>query len=146
MKLREIMSAPVTTVLPSATVAEARAVMEQAKIRHLVVVIGRRAQLTGVVTPRDLRRGDDNVKVQELMSSPVVTGSPAMLVAQAARLLRSKAVGCLPVMDRNRLVGIVTVSDLLAQLGKGALRVPARTEAWTLPKRGPTHRPVPRRA
>ncbi|MGZ6143866.1 MAG: CBS domain-containing protein [Myxococcales bacterium] len=146
MKLREIMSAPVVTIPPSTTVGEARAAMERAGIRHLVVVVGRRQQLTGVVSARDLRRGDDLVKVQDLMSSPVVTSSPATTVAEAARLLRAKGVGCLPVMDRNRLAGIVTVSDLLAQLGKGTLRVQARTEAWTLPRRGPTHRPVPRRA
>lgn len=125
-KLRDVMSAPVLTISPSSTVAEARAAMERAGVRHLVVVVGRRQQISGVVTARDLARGEGEVKVQELMSSPVVTGSPGMTVARAAQLLRAKGVSCLPVMDRTRLAGIVTVTDLLTQLGNGRLRLEPR--------------------
>jgi CBS domain-containing protein len=55
-------------------------------------------------------------RVADLMRPDVVKASPATDVRRAAGLMRRHGVGCLPVVDRGRLVGIVTVSDLLALL------------------------------
>lgn len=79
------------------------------------------------------------------MSAPAVTAAAADDVRDAARVLRRRDIGCLPVMEGRHLAGIVTTSDLLGLLGKGALRVTPRTTRWVLPKRGPSHRPEPRR-
>jgi magnesium transporter len=119
--------------------------MERARIHHLVV-LGRGRKVAGVLSARDLRAAGPGTTVGDLMSSPAVTISSAEDVQTAARLLRRHGVGCLPVLERGRVVGVLATSDLLALLGKGTLRVQPRTTRWTMPKRGPTHRPEPRRA
>jgi len=145
MRLDRIMTSPVETILPGATAAEAKALMARARVHHLVV-LGRGGRITGVLCTHDLRGTDPDTTVGDLMSAPAVTLSARADVQDAAKLLRRRNVGCLPLTDRGRLVGIVTAADLLALLGKGTLRVQARSTKWILPKRGPTHRPTPRRA
>ena len=144
MRLSGIMSAPVRTIDAGASAAQARAELERGRIQHLVVVRGR--QVAGVLCGHDLRGAAPEATVEELMSSPAVTATGATDVQEAARLMRKRDIGCLPIVDgRKRLRGIVTTSDLLSLLGKGALHVQPRTTGWVLPKRGPTHRPQPRR-
>jgi CBS domain-containing protein len=140
MRLREIMSRPAATILPTASATEARAAMERAGIRHLVV-LGRARRIVGVVCAHDLRAAQPDSVVADLMAAPAVTLPAHADVQEAARLLRRHDVGSIPVIDGGRLVGMVTTSDLLGLLGKGALRVQPTPTKWTLPKRGPTHRP-----
>lgn len=144
MLLREIMTAPVTTIASGASVAQARATMRRAGVRHLVVrdAEGRRA---GVVCIHDLDAAPLDSTVGEVMSAPLVALPPDAEVREAANLLRRRNVGSVVVVGRDRLMGIVTTSDLLDLLGKGALRVQASTAKWTLSRRGPTHHPEPRR-
>jgi CBS domain-containing protein len=125
MKLREIMSAPVLTVSGSEPASDALARMLDAGVRHGVVVSDGR--VIGVVSDRDLggarggvvRRGHT---VRDLMNDlhhgPTVAG-PEAGVAEAALLLRDQRIGCLPVVDRGRLVGIVTRGDVLSALATG---------------------------
>jgi acetoin utilization protein AcuB len=142
--LDQIMSTPVETILPTASAAQARAAMQRARIRHLVV-LSRTREIVGVLCAHDLRGAEPGSTVEEVMSAPAVTLAADADVQDAAKLLRRRNVGCLPLVDHGRLVGIVTTSDLLGLVGKGALRVQPRTTKWTMPKRGPTHRPEPRR-
>jgi acetoin utilization protein AcuB len=91
------------------------------RIHHLVVADGRR--VLGVVSQRDLggTRGEPTRRghiVQELMTRDVVTATPATTVRQAANLLRGRSIGCLPVTDGERLVGILTVTDVLELVGE----------------------------
>jgi CBS domain-containing protein len=144
MRLDEIIKGAVETILPRASAAEASAVMARARVRHLVV-LGRSHKIVGVLSSHDLRRAEPDSAVEDLMSAPAITLPAGADVQDAAKVLRLRNVGCLPLLDRGRLVGIVTAYDLLALLGKGALRVQAKTRKWTMPKRGPTHRPEPRR-
>jgi acetoin utilization protein AcuB len=78
--------------------------------------------LVGVITDRDLRNATSDLHpspiqahapVREAMSADPITAGPLDPVEEAARLLRSKRIGCLPVMEGADLVGIVTVTDLL---------------------------------
>jgi CBS domain-containing membrane protein len=68
------------------------------------------------------------------MTAPVLTVDSATTIRRTANLMRGRSIGCVPVVDAGRLVGIVTVSDLLALLGRSS--VPER--------RGLNHR-VPHR-
>lgn len=108
-------------------------------MRHLAVLDGRR--LAGVLSDRDLggrAAALTGRTVGDLMTGgAVVTGSPDTTVRQAANLLRGRNIGCLPIVDRQRPVGMVTVSDLLELLGRGATRPATERQRWTLRRRGP---------
>lgn len=128
MRLMEIMTTDVRTAAPQEDAEKAFQRMRTQRLRHLVVMDGRR--VVGVLSERDLggprgaavRRAK---KVGELMSEQVVTASPTTTVRQAANLLRARTVGCLPVLDEGKLAGIVTLTDLLELLGRGTQTAPS---------------------
>ena len=107
------MSAEVITASPGTTVAEALEVMAANGIRHLPVVDAGR--LAGIVTDRDLRQAaaDGGVTVDALMTTPALVVAPHVPVESAAALLSEHRIGCLPVVDGDELVGILTESDVL---------------------------------
>jgi CBS domain-containing protein len=137
MRLQEIMTESPESISPELSVAEARTAMRTAGIHHLVVVEGKGKGVAGLVSDRDLRNIGGDVPVREVMSTKVACASPNTTVREAANILRGRSVGSLPVMDRGRLVGIVTISDLLTLIGRGAERPIAESTRWTLRKRGP---------
>jgi CBS domain-containing protein len=122
MRLADIMSTQVKMVGPGATLGEARTLMASAGIRHLVVVEGGLA--VGVLSARDLggrsSTGRRASLVEDAMSPHVVGMAPGATVRQAANRVRGRGVGCLAVMDEGRLRGIVTTTDLLELIGRGA--------------------------
>lgn len=131
MRLRDVMSVDVVTVRADDPASVARATMRRHRIRHLVVVEGER--LVGIVSERDLggTRGAASRRdraVRDLMAVDPVSASPATTLRQAANLMRGRTVGCLLVVEDGRVVGIVTTTDLLDQLGRGATRPTVRTE------------------
>lgn len=127
MDLSSIMQKNVITAPPTMSLAQAQRLMREHNIRHLPVVAGNK--LVGIVTDRDIReaspspattlsRGEiayqmDNTKIETCMSKRIVQGNPAMDVMAGARLLLSHAIGCLPVVDNDRLVGLVSEIDFL---------------------------------
>lgn len=138
MRLRDVMSADVVTVGPDELAANARARMREHRIRHLVVVEG--ARLVGVLSERNLggprgAQSGKNRTVGDLMTTEVVSASPATTLRQAANLMRGRSIGCLIVVENDQAVGIVTTTDVLDQLGRGATRPTVRTE------RAPVRRP-----
>jgi acetoin utilization protein AcuB len=113
--------------------------MRSAKIRHLVVVRGRK--VLGVLSDRDLGLGTRE-SVVDVMTEHAISASPDMTIRKAANLLRGRSVGCLPVMEDGKLVGIVTTTDLLERIGRGAERPISRGKRWTLKGRGPRRKSV----
>ncbi|HYM23927.1 MAG TPA: CBS domain-containing protein [Vicinamibacterales bacterium] len=125
MRVREIMSDPVLTVRASLPAEDAWQLMLTRSVRHLVVSEGGR--VVGTIGAADLggRIGGSlrtAKTVADLMDCSPVTVAPHDVVRRAANLMRSRHVDCLPVVDRERLVGIVTLDDLLAVIGGGADR------------------------
>ena len=128
--LSEIMSRGLITVDKNASLRRARRILDQHRIRHLLVMDGKR--LVGIVTDRDLRQAApsskspltiserqefmDELKIVEVMSRKLITASPDTAVREAARVMVSEKIGCLPVVNGNQLVGIVTETDLLEML------------------------------
>lgn len=129
------MSTPVATIAATATAGEANETMKRENIHHLVVGKGR--NLVGVVSARDLIGADPTQALRELVAVTAVAATPRTTVREAANLLRGRSIGCLPVVDGGRVVGIVTTSDLLELIGKGVERPVARTVRPTLSERGP---------
>lgn len=128
MRLRAIMHTKVETVSPRASGAAALEQMRRAGIRHLVVCDGKR--VVGVLSERDVATMGSLGQVEtvgEIMSSPAVTCSPDRTLRQAVNLLRGRSIGCLPIVEDEKVVGIVTTTDVLDLVGAGAERpVPAR--------------------
>jgi len=120
MLVQDVMQHPVFTVTSTTSIAEAYRTMHDRRIRHLPVVDD--GTLTGVVTDRDLRYAtsrlhpspvESEAPVSTIMSDSVITAGPLDPVEEAARLLRARRIGCLPVVDGDTVVGIVTVTNLL---------------------------------
>lgn len=122
MRVFEVMSSRVRTVPPDTPVVSARELMEANRIDHLVVTEDH--AVVGVVSRRDLddatTQTDDHVR--DVMASSVVTIGKTEPVRKAANLMTGRTIGCLPVTDGGRLVGIVTTADLLRLIGKGVTR------------------------
>jgi len=131
MRLRDVVTADVITIGPHETARAALEEMRRHRIRHLVVVDG--ASVVGILSERDLGGSDESVR--KLMSTDVVSASPATTLRQAANLMRGHTIGSLLVVDDEKLLGLVTTTDLLDQLGRGATRPTVRTE------RPPVRRP-----
>jgi len=131
MRLAEIMNPSVIAISPKTEAERAWSAMRTKGVRHLVVMEAKR--VVGVLSDRDLggrngaavRRGR---RVSELMTRQVVTAEPATTIRQASNLMRGRTIGCLPVLEDGRVVGIVTITDILDQLGRGSTRPTVRAE------------------
>jgi acetoin utilization protein AcuB len=118
MIVRHWMTAEVVTIAKQASIQEAMAQMRQYSIRHLPVVDADR-QLMGWVSDSDLRGALIASMIEELTVEVVMihkphTATPEMALEEAARLILEERIGGLPVVEGRKLVGIITVVDILA--------------------------------
>jgi acetoin utilization protein AcuB len=119
-----------TTIDPDARLDEALGLMRALRVRHLPVLTG--GVLAGILTWTDLMRATPppivvpgtpdspsllaRVHVREIMTPDPITVAPDVPVEIAARVLRERKIGALPVVQDRMLVGIVTESDLFDAL------------------------------
>jgi CBS domain-containing protein len=133
MRVSELMSRDVVTIADTETCHGAIEQMCRRKVRHLPVLDGAGA-LVGIVTDRDLRHwlfAPDRYRqigavpvstllrkapVRGVMSEPVRCISVAADVAEAAAQMRRDKVGCLPVVEGRRVVGMLTEIDILRNI------------------------------
>jgi CBS domain-containing protein len=138
MRVAEVMTKDVKTVPPSMAATEAYELMRRGRIHHLVAMAG--SEVAGVLSDRDLSSIGANLRadssVRDLMTTLVVTAAPTATVRKIANMMRGRTIGCVPVVDGKRLVGIVTVSDLLELLGRGIDR-PTKPPRRALNHRAP---------
>jgi acetoin utilization protein AcuB len=123
--------------------------MKEGKIRHLPV-LDRGRRLVGIVTDRDLRQvildprlqerlgasladALESLTVQDVMTWAVISVRPETEIRDAARLMHQRKIGALPVVKNDKLVGILTETDVVRTfaevLGEGVLSRPYR---WAL--------------
>ena len=142
MRVQDMMTRRVQTITAAEPVGAAVERMRRSRIRHLVVM--RDGKPAGIVSSGDVRALDSvgDRRVDEIMTAPAVTATPEMTVRKAANLLRGRSIGCLPVVEDGSLVGIVTTSDLLERIGRGAERPVTRGKRWILKGRGPRRKSV----
>jgi CBS domain-containing membrane protein len=129
-RVKDLMTVNVTTLGRNDTLDLADNVMTLDRIRHLPVLD--EGRVIGVVSQRDLFRSAlatalgygekgqkmllKTLRVKEVMSEPAITIAPEATVKEAARLMVEHKIGCLPVVERATLVGIVTETDVLRYL------------------------------
>ena len=140
MRVLDVMTREVETIAPGAGAAEAWEQMQANGIHHLVVSQG--STVIGVLSDRDIggRRSAAfraNRRVTELMTAPAVSVGPNDTIRRAANLMRGRSIGCLVVTSKAKVVGIVTVSDLLELLGRGIQRPSLLSTRVTLKHRAP---------
>ena len=133
MHVKDLMSRHVLTIGPLDSCLEAAARMHQARVRHLPVV-NRDGALVGLVTDRDLRHHLFSARIFKdlgtipvdvllkaapvagIMSTQVIIATPEDELIDAARFMLEERVGSLPVVERGRVVGIITETDILRQI------------------------------
>jgi CBS domain-containing protein len=135
MRVRDFMSKDVVTISADADVAAAREMLRLREVEHLVVMDGKRA--AGIIARQDIVHAADNEPVTQVMSANVVTITPGETLRRVAGAMVGRAVGCLPVIEKERLVGIVTTSDVLTAVAKGEIHAAPPTDRVILRKRGP---------
>lgn len=137
--VRDVMAKRPITIDPEAPLATAIAVMREREIRHLPVVDDG-GRLVGIITDRDLRSAAlapalaeflpsdlrraveraagmlEALRVKDAMTWSVVTTPPTAAVAEAAAVMFERRVGCLPVRENGKLVGIVTEREIFRAL------------------------------
>ena len=128
--INQVMTRGPATVVPNDPIRAAIEQMRERHCRRLPVIEG--GKLVGIVSDRDLRRATnspfvlrerwydefmlDHITVRACMTSNPTTITPHTPIVEAAKLMRDRKIGGLPVVEGERLVGIVTETDLLNYL------------------------------
>ena len=127
MRIRDIMKTEVVTLQADEQLAVASDIMHLARIRHLPIV--HKDQLVGIISQRDLFKASlssilgfnyadirDHLKkvaIKDAMVKQVITIAPDAEIPEAGRIMLAKKIGCLPVVEGSRLVGMVTETDII---------------------------------
>jgi len=125
--VRDIMQQNVVTISASDTLSTVEDIMTLGGVRHMPVV--HRGVLVGVVSERDLLRASLStltghrveerraflhvVEIARVMSSPAIVIGPEATVEQAALIMAEKKIGCLPVVEDDHLIGVLTETNVL---------------------------------
>jgi CBS domain-containing protein len=128
LRVKDVMTAEVKTLQRNEELSVADELMRMARIRHLPV-LDDDGEVVGILSQRDLFRGAlaralgygeraqermlGMLVVKEVMTNNPVTIAPDASVGDAAREMLERKIGCLPVVESGRLVGILTESDLV---------------------------------
>ena len=126
-RVRDIMGTQLVTISASDRLSTVEDIMTLGHVRHMPVV--QAGQLVGVVSERDLLRAslsvlsehrDDErrafmhmVEIERIMSTPPIVVEPDATIEEAALVMAEKRIGCLPVVDGDQLLGLLTETDIL---------------------------------
>lgn len=130
MLVRDFMSGEVTSLQETDTLLDAAMVFVRSTFRHLPVL--RDKKVVGVITERDVKQFApsllsrttaeeynqimETTPISRVMTKNPLTLKPEQSVLEAASILHSKRVGCIPVVENDELVGIITTTDMLGLL------------------------------
>lgn len=124
--VRDVMQEKVVTVSAGDRLSTVEDIMTLGGVRHMPVVRG--GKLVGVLSERDLLRASlsslahrvderraflDGIDISRVMSAPPITVGPGASVMEAAGIMADEKIGCLPVVEDEELIGLVTETDLL---------------------------------
>ncbi|NWG10844.1 CBS domain-containing protein [Candidatus Bathyarchaeota archaeon] len=116
--VRDVMTKDVRVVRPDTTIKEVVATMNKFNIGSIIVVQGDRP--VGIITERDILRrqvepclAPEILTARQVMTSPLITISETASIEEAAKLMAKKKAKRLPVMNNDKLVGIITFTDIV---------------------------------
>ncbi|MCE5241698.1 MAG: CBS and ACT domain-containing protein [Syntrophobacteraceae bacterium] len=145
MIVRNWMTSNVVTVKKGASIQEALAIMKQTSVRHLPVVEAD-GNLIGWVTDADLRgvliaSMLEELTLEDVMIRKPFTATPDMPLEEAAHIILEKRIGGLPVLEDRRVVGVITVVDILSAFINimGMLSQSSRVDVRVDSVEGPLH-------
>jgi CBS domain-containing protein len=132
MYVSDLMQREVVTLEAADSLDLADDIMRLGRIRHMPVVSG--GQLVGILSQRDLFRAAVSsamkmhraaerewlakISVRDVMTGNVLTVAPGAPLGAAVQLMLDRRIGCLPVVDAGRLVGLLSESDCLRHLAR----------------------------
>ena len=126
MTLRDIMTKNICCLSPSDSLSKAASEMKRHNVG--VMPVCEDGRLVGVITDRDIvvecvagGANPKDCKVGEFMSSNLICGTPDMSIAEASRLMSGEQIRRLPVVDGERLVGMVSLGDLAIHIKDDAI-------------------------
>lgn len=141
--VRELMSPMVLSVRQSEDLARVAHLMWEERIRH-VPVVDLRGVLVGLISQRDLLRAQlieqndqppaieravlESLSAEDLMNTHLEVIEPNAPLKEAARTMYEHKIGCLPVLEREKLVGILTEADFVRYFLDGKQRSIANEE------------------
>jgi len=120
---RDIMHTDLATILPELTVQDAAALMRHHGVRSLLVEKETDDDAYGIITYADivdkvLAYGFDpaEVRVDEIMTKPLIVVNPSLKVEMVARLFSQNNIGHAPVMEDHKVIGMVSMTDLITEV------------------------------
>ena len=135
LRVGDVMSREPRTLGRNDRLQVADDLMRTVRCRHLPV-LDERGRLAGIVSQRDLFQSAllralgygsrarhqmlSSVVVKEVMTEPVITTTPDTTLADAARVMSARKIGCLPVIEQSALVGILTEGDFVRIAAAGS--------------------------
>ena len=132
--VRDIMETKLVTISANDRLSTVDDIMTLGRVRHIPVVLSGR--LVGVVSERDLLRASLSafsehrdaerraflsvVEIGRVMSTPPIVVLPDARIEDAAAIMADKKIGCLPVLESDELVGMLTETDILRWVARAA--------------------------
>jgi len=118
MSVKDVMVEEVITVEPDTKVRDAVELMNENEIGCLI--IAKNGKPVGIITERDIlkkivcqSKNPELMRVSEIMSKPLLVGQVDMDLGDAARLMLKKNVKKLPIVNGEKLVGLITLTDIV---------------------------------
>jgi acetoin utilization protein AcuB len=131
MLVKDRMTPNPVIIRPETTHKQASELLHERNVHHLPVV-DKQGRLVGIVVEEDLLAAQPSpattlsiyeihgllskLKIKQIMKHPVYTTTPNCPLEEAARLMLEHRIGCLPVMENDKLVGIITDTDIFESL------------------------------
>lgn len=118
MLIKEVMNRDVIAAKPEMSVREAAKVMSKYHIGSLIVL--EEEKIAGIITEGDILRKVivegkdlDETRIKEIMTENVITITPDKTIDDAVKIMTEKKIKKLPVVDNDKLIGIITASDIM---------------------------------
>ena len=117
LRIKDLIINPAYTIKANASISDAAKILEEKDCK--ILIITKNEKPIGTITERDIIKkvslncfNPKQIKVQQLISKPLFFGTPEMRLSEAAKIMLYKKIDFLPIIFKNRLIGIINLSDI----------------------------------